>query len=235
MYVEGPGILNDIAAVIEKGQASKSVLDSTFAKLQASIEREFCSERWMRPIFEQVREILDKGSPNFQRAISILDDAKIPQETCTRIIQLAAAQTTDKLVRMQLRCFAYLILIEGVYDNVLRFLYAVHKKKPFSKSNIKSIFDNFAKARIGSALVDGWNPIARNAIAHATFSLDPISEKATFEDRLNHTSVTMSFDEFALLVDKVLHVGIAVSTLLMGRIMVIVAFNEALTVAKSKH
>jgi hypothetical protein len=27
-------------------------------------------------------------------------------------------------------------------------------------------------ANIGSALIDGWNPIIRNAIGHATYSLD---------------------------------------------------------------
>ena len=105
-------------------------------------------------------------------------------------------------------------------------LYALHTKSPSSNADIKSIYENISKtANMADALIDGWNPIVRNSIAHATYSLDANSEMANFEDRKAHISVQLSFTSFSLLVHKVLHVGIAVSDVLIGRIMVFIAFK----------
>ena len=230
-FFDAPNILNNISTVIERGEATEPMLQETFEKLKQSTWREFCDEAWKKPILDQVESILVKGSPSFTSALSILEDAKAPQETCTQIMRLAATQNSN-LVRMHLYCFVYLILIEGVYDQVLRFLYALHTKSPSSNADTKSICENFKRDNMANALIDGWNPIVRNAIAHATYLLDANSEMANFEDRKAHNWVQLPFTDFSLLVHKVLHVGIAVSTVLIARIMVFVAFNEAIKVAK---
>jgi hypothetical protein len=231
-FVEAPNILNNISTVIERGEATEQMLQETLEKLKQSIWREFCDESWKKPILDEVDVILVKGSPSFVSALKILEDAKAPQETCTQIMRLAAIQDNN-LTRMHLYCFAYLILMEGVYDQVLRFLYALHTKSPSSNADVQSICENFKIANMASALIEGWNPIVRNAIAHATYSLDANSGMANFEDRRAHSSVELSFAAFSLLFHKVLHVGIAVSDVLIGRIMVFAAFNEAIKVAKS--
>jgi hypothetical protein len=230
-FVDAPNILNSIATTIERGEANEQMLQTTLAKLKESIWREFCDEPWKKPILEQVDGILMKGSPSFTTALSMLEEAKEPTVTCAHIMRLVATQTSS-LIRMHLYCYIYLVLIEGAYDQVLRFLYAIYTKSPVSNADIRSISDNFKKANMASALIDGWNPAVRNAIAHATYSLDANRDMANFEDRRAHNSVPLSFTDFALLVHKVYHVGIAVSTILISRIMVFVAFNEALKVSK---
>jgi hypothetical protein len=230
-FVDAPKILNSIADTIEKGEADQPMLQSTLAKLKDSIWREFCDESWKKPILEQVDGILVKGSPNFTTALSMLQDAKEPTETCANIMKLVAAQTSS-LIRMHLYCYIYLVLIEGSYDQVLRFLYAIYTQSPSSNADIRSIADNFRRMNIGSALIDGWNPTVRNAIGHATYHLDTVHNTVTFEDRRAHTSVPLSFNDFSLMVHKIYHVGIAVSTILICPIMVFVAFNEVLKVSK---
>lgn len=223
--------MNEIADVIDSGKATEALLKETYVKLQDAVHKEFCDESWKEPILNQVGAILVKGSPNFVQALSLLDSAGKPQETCNLIIRLAANQgaENDKLLRIILRCFVYLICIEGAYDQVLRFLYSVYKKRrPYSKAKIQSIVENFANAKIAGALTDGYNSTVRNAIAHATFSLNASTETAVFTDLTNQT--TLSFQDFILLVDKILHVNIAVSTLLISQIMVGVGFREAIEV-----
>ena len=231
VFVDAPNILNNIATVIERGQATEQIFQQTLEKLKQSIWREFCDESWKRPILDQVDGILAKGSPTFTDALSILEKSVAPTQTCTQIMKLVAMQNSN-LIRMHLYCFTYLVLIEGVYDKVLRFLYALHTQSPSSNADIQSICKNFKAANMASALIDGWNPTVRNAIAHATYSLDANSGMINFEDRIAHSSVQLSFERFSLLVHKVFHVGIAVSTVLVGRIMVFVAFNETTKVMK---
>jgi hypothetical protein len=232
-FVDAPNILNSIATRIERGEANEQVLKTTLAKLRESIWREFCDESWKKPILDQVDGILVKGSPSFATALSMLEETKGPIETCIQIMKLAATQT-NTLIRMHLYCYIYLVLVEGAYDQELRFLYAIYTKSPSSNAEIRSIVDNFKAANIASALIDGWNPTVRNAIGHATYSLDANRDVATFEDRRAHNSVSLSFTDFSLLVHKVLHVGIAVSTILISTIMVFVAFDEALKVLKKR-
>lgn len=225
-FVDSPNILRSIATTLEKGGFNEQLRQTTLVKLRESIWREFCDEPWKKPLLEQVDSILLKGSPNFTAALTLLETGREPVETCTQIMRLVAVQSSS-LVRMHLYSYIYLLLVEGAYDQVLRFLWAVYTKSPSSNADIKSICDNLRRANMGSALVEGWNPTVRNAIAHATYSLDANRDMANFEDKIAHTSVQLSFADLSLLVHKVYHVGIAVSTILIGRTMVFVAFDEA--------
>jgi hypothetical protein len=232
VFVEPPKLLNEIADVIERGEATKSQLDETFVKLQKAVKTDFCDEHWKEELLNEIAAILRRGSPRFLQALNLLNDARVPQDTCTQIIKLAAShdKPDDKLLRMQLRCFVYLIYVEGVYDAVLRFLYAMYRKKARTKATPKSVSDNFKKAKIASRLIEVYSPTIRNAIAHATYVLDTRSEMATFTD-LNDTKI-ISFDELTILVDRILHVGIGVSALVMTYVMVAIVFNEVLKISK---
>jgi hypothetical protein len=157
-FVDAPNILNSIANDIEKGQFDQQRLQMALEKVRESIWREFCDEPWKKPILEEVDAILAKGSPSFTAALSLLEEAKGPTETCTQIMRLVATQTSS-LVRMHLYCYIYLLQVEGAYDQVLRFLYAIFTKAPSSKADVRSISDNFKNANVGTALIDGWNSL----------------------------------------------------------------------------
>jgi hypothetical protein len=232
-FVEPPKILDTISYEIEKGAVTDTLLQATWGKLQKSVENEFCDETWKKPMLHETANILDKGSPSFTQALLILDETRIPLATCLQIIGLANAQS-DILVAMQLRCFAYLICVEGVYDEIMRFLYAIYKKRPPRKSDLKIICENMKIAKIGNAIIGGYHPTVRNAIAHASFVLDTTSQVAEFTDRSGHVE-KMSFDDFALILAKVLCVGVAASTLVLSRIMMVVAFSESLKVIKKNQ
>lgn len=177
-------------------------------------------------------QMQDRTISNLMQAFRTVDETKAPRKTFNQILDQTIPQTVQDvvLIMMQLACFVYLIYTEGVYDNIMRFLYAIYKRRPARASNLKSVCDNLTKAKVGSALIDGYNPTVRNAIAHASFLLDTNSLTATFVDQRSNKCEKMSFDDFWLMVAKVLNVGIAVSTILWGRIIIAVAFNESIEV-----
>jgi hypothetical protein len=221
-------ILNKTAQLVESSAITQTILDDAYAQLQNALQKEFSQGiSWRKDIFDDVDAILRKGSPKFNEAFAILRRTQTAQETFQRILSVATQQKED-LTQMYLLCFLYLILFEGVYDEVIRFLYALHLKLPNSNSKIKDIKDRFNRDRVGQSLFDGWNPTVRNGIAHATFSLDPRTEQAYFEDRQSNKSELLSFDSFRDMAQKIFDVGTATQVLLITKVLVPMNFHEVM-------
>jgi hypothetical protein len=129
-------------------------------------------------------------------------------------------------MRMHLLGYSYLILAEGVYDAVMRFLYALHLKLGIVTTEIKDIVARFTTDKVGLALLDAWNPTVRNAIGHATYFLDAQTQTIQFEDHRAHSTVNLTFDQFRELVAKMSNIGVAVSVLLIIRILIPLNLSE---------
>jgi len=128
---------------------------------------------------------------------------------------------------MHLLCYAYLILMEGVYDGVMRFLYAHHLGLGMANTELKDIKTRFTKDAAGLSLLSVWNATVRNAIGHATYYLDAQTETIRFEDHRSHNPpVTLSFDELRVLVVETSSIGTALAVLLILRVLVPLNFGE---------
>src|SRR5208282_1770264 len=83
------------------------------------------------------------------------------------IVEKLGYTETDLILEVHLYCFIYLIEIEGVYDQNLRFLYAHHKGIENTEAELKDIRTYFLNEGLGKSLFECWDPTVRNAIAHA--------------------------------------------------------------------
>jgi hypothetical protein len=221
-----PRILSGLATDVECGAITREMLDSNYKQLMDSIREGFCEESWHSDILNDVDAIVVKGNPNLRDALHLLDETAQPQSTCTQLMFLGASQQ-DRTLRMHLLCFTYLILVEGVYDMVMRFLYAHHLGIQTTNAAIKDIVARFRQDGVGLSLSGGWNPTVRNAIGHATYFLDGQTETIRFEDRIAHTNANLTFDELRESVGKMLNVGIALSVLLIARVLIPMNLREA--------
>ena len=116
--------------------------------------------------------------------------------------------------------------MEGVYDGVMRFLYAHHLGLGMANTELKDIKTRFTADAMGRSLLGVWNPTVRNAIGHATYHPDPQAETIRFEDRRSHNNASLSFDELRELVVKTSSIGTALAVLLILRVLVPMNFGE---------
>lgn len=220
-----PTIFDQIAGKIQSGQVTREILNDAYKHLVDAVWQEFCEAPWQNDVLNDVDKIIKKGSPNIKDALQILNDTTEPQTTCNQIVFLAASEA-DRTTRMHLLCYTYLILMEGVYDGVMRFLYAHHLGLGTANTELKDIAIRFTTDAVGLSLLNVWNPTVRNAIGHATYYLDARAETVRFEDRRSHKNVTLSFDELRELVVKTSSIGVALSVLLYLRVLVPLNFGE---------
>ena len=224
-FVNPPNILNDVAARIESNLLTARSLNESYERLVAFVWEESSNRPWEADVLNDADAMIKKGLPKIMDALALLRSAVQPQTTCDQIISLASSQQ-NKTLRMHLLCYVYLILVEGVYDEVLRFLYVHHLKLDTTNAEIKDIATRFAHDRVGESLLSGWNPTVRNAIGHATYYFDTEAEMIRFEDHRANKVEPLSFADFVGLVEKVVSVGPAVVVLLMLRVLVPLNFRE---------
>lgn len=231
-FVQPPVLLNIVASKVDTSSITARELDQFYEQLIHSVWAEFTSS-WERDIFNDVDAII---SPTYPQSLSeaialsnkvdgILKETIEPQFTCNEIVRLAASQQ-DRPLLMHLLCFAYLIVMEGVYDQVVRFLYAQHLGLAITNAEVKDIVDRFARDQIGISVIQAWKQTVRNAIGHATYFFELQTEAIRFEDRRHNRVETLSFTAFRELVGKATTVGTALMVVLILRVLVRMNFDE---------
>lgn len=96
----------------------------------------------------------------------------------------------DKNVEFHLYCYTYLIIVEGLFDELARILYFLNVASPGnlpSLNSLKSLTVYTIRRRLGSSFVflKKWDDKKhiRNAIGHATAFYDPEKDEVQFIDR----------------------------------------------------
>lgn len=222
-FTNAAKILEDVANRIELDSLSSQFLEESYKGFEAAILQEYSKEKWELDIFNDVDAIITKGSPAFKDALRLLRNTVEPQTICNTIFQLAKSQQ-DITTHVHLLCYSYLIMIEGVYGNVMRFLYAYHVKKSRVTTKLWKIAEEFVKDGTASSLLIGWNSTIRNAIAHATYYIDYQNNMIKFVDKRKTKNIP--FGEFLELVKKAGGVSPAVVVDLILRILVPLNFAE---------
>jgi len=225
-------ILENVSEKMKSGQIDDRMLGETLTDLQKSFWDEFCGGvGWKKDILDDIAAILKKGSPKLDLAMTILQRTKSPQDTLMRV-SVAAMGQKDALTQLYLLAFLYLVLIEGIYDETMRFLYALHLHLSSSNTGLDEIKKRFIQDKVGLSLFNGWNRTVRNGIAHATFSLDPNTNTAQFDDQITKKTETLTFDGFRTLSQKLFDVPTAVQLLLILQVLAPANFHFALEAAK---
>lgn len=231
-------ILDDVSSLVESGKATRSTLDEAYQELTDAVRKDWRIHLARRKdVLDDVDAILSKHSPSPTTldALKAMLSSDKALHTCTEIIALSnrvADREGDIEVVMHLLCFVYLILLEGAYNSTLRFLYAHYLQLSHTRANIADIRKKFDKDHIGRSLFEGWNRTVRNAIAHATYSLDKGSLMVEFEDQ-DGTKQRLRIPEFQALVRNVYDVNVAVLVLLILRIFVPPILSESLRIGHS--
>jgi len=220
-------ILEQFANVIETRKADERFFNENYPKLETALRKEFTlGANWRPGLFDDADAIIKVGSLALE-TLQIVEPTKVRQENVNRIM-ITAMKETDEVAQIYLLCFVYLLLLEGIYDEFMRFLYALHKKLSTTGADLRSIRTQFSQDGVGGTLFSGWNSTVRNGIAHSTFTVDEASKQLLFEDRISGKKERMSFNDFRELTQKLLDVGTAVLVLLMLRILTPLNYQEAL-------
>jgi len=229
-------ILKSFAKVIEAKAADNKFYDENYPKLETVLRKEFCLDNsWRSTLFEDTDAIIKAASQapeELQIALRLVEPTKVRQEKVNRIM-FVATKETNEVSKMYLLCFVYLLLLQGIYDQFIRFLYALHKKLATEEANLRSIKTQFIQDHVGATLFDGWNRIVRNAIAHSTFTVNETAREILFEDRIAHDKKLMSFSDFEELTWRLFDVGTLVLILLILRVLVPMNYREALKSASN--
>lgn len=100
-------------------------------------------------------------------------------------------------------CYSYLVLVEGVFDEVARILYFL---KTVTPTNIpttqqlknKTVWAVYNEIQPTPAFLENWEEKKhiRNAIGHASFSYDPTKKEARFIDEMAGYDATKSLSQF---------------------------------------
>lgn len=229
-FPETAQILKCFANVIETEEATDKFYDENYPKLEAALRREFALEMsWRSRLFDDTDAIIKTVSlapEKLLMPLRLVELTKIRQENVNKIMSVAMKET-DEVSKIYLLCFVYLLLLQGIYDEFMRFLYVLHGK-PTAKADLYSIHAQFRQDGVGGTLFDGWNRTVRNAIAHSTFTVDDTAKQILFEDRRDKKKERISFSDFEELTLKLFDVGTAVLVLLILRILAPLNYPKAL-------
>jgi hypothetical protein len=239
-FPNAANILDNISSLLESGKATRSDLDEAYQELTDAVRKDFSAMTHSTDILDGVDAILSRPSrialEHSNALMAMLSEKALHK--CNEIIALSnrvADRDGDTALVVHLMCFVYLLLLEGPYDSTLRFLYAYYLQRLDTGANIADIKKKFDEDHIGRSIFDGWNRTVRNAIAHATYSLDKGTRMVEFEDVQGRGKERLTILQFHTLVRRAYDVSTAASVLLTLRIFVphILRDAEELSVSSS--
>ena len=228
-------ILDDISSLVESGKATRSTLDEAYQKLTDAVWKDFLAAAGGKAVLDDIDAILSRPSRTTLDALKAMLSSDKALHTCAEIIALSirvADREANVEVVTHLLCFVYLLLLEGSYRSTLRFLYAHYLGRPYKRTKIVDMKKRFDEDHIGRSLFEVWDRTVRNAIAHATYSLDKSSLTVEFEDQ-GGTKEHLTIPEFITLGLKTYGVVAAVPILLVLRVFVPLILSESLKIGHS--
>jgi hypothetical protein len=194
-------------------------LDSLFDLHQKEFEVNLpVGQSYRKRCFEEIKEIVFKaiGRLGSDYPKVILTNHPLLQRlnsankiTGSIAEELASKRIADKTVVFHLHCYAYLIFVEGIFDELSRVLYFlafadktnVPKLEDLEKMTVWDILTNLKTTFVFLERWDEKNHI-RNAIGHARASYDSTNNQVRFIDADKHGVITwdsndIPFSKFA--------------------------------------
>jgi hypothetical protein len=117
--------------------------------------------------------------------------------------ELAQNKNLGEKGRFYYLCLAYVILVEGVFDEVARILYFLKNETPTNipttqQIMAKTVWDVYREITPTPTFLQNWveKKHVRNSIGHATFSYDDSKKEARFEDEIAGYNSVKTISEF---------------------------------------
>ena len=220
--------------------ASKQISSSTIDDLALNYSKEVVNFRdefssgnaKMAELFHEVRSRMPKHPPNAPLTITdletILAKTSATQQQIAKIVSVFNSGALDTEQKFYGMCLLYVIMVEGVYDEVLRFLLLWYENlrgntilsATLANKNTYTLKSELEASGAKPVLFEFWQPRIRNSIAHARFSYDVKNDKAIFDDVDPHDQTNtfhkeMSYKEFGELETGLLYAMFLVQVLLI--------------------
>jgi hypothetical protein len=188
-------------------------LDDVFDLFQTEFEKLLpVGQDYRKRCFEEIKSIVFKAigrmHPAFAQAILKIHPSLKRLNHGRRITgeiadELSRKQIKDENVLFHLYCFAYLIMVEGIFDELARvlffFLVVENKRIPtpqeLRKMNVWKILREFKPTPV---FLENWpeKKNIRNAIGHATVFYDSLKKEARFIDEIAGYDKILSLNQF---------------------------------------
>lgn len=198
-----------------------SNLPSKFNGILAIFEEEFKNsliegKTYRARVFAEVEEIVvgavNRTYPEFfnktSEILPILDTIRNGRNVIGDIAdEIVTIAKSNRKLMFLLCCYGYLIMVEGIFDEISRALYFFSK---LTKSHVprvtrllnKQVSDIMKDFGTVPVFLENWEEKKhiRNAIAHATTYYDPAKDEVRFVDTLSHYDETKRLHDFMLIV-----------------------------------
>ena len=175
-------------------------LDSVFKVFHIEFEKKIpVGQKYRKDVFEEIADTtlkaiarLGKDYPKALMTIFPLFQALNRGTKITSQIGnfINSNKCGDKNVEFYLYCYTYLIIVEGIFDELARILYFLNIASPSnfpSLNSLERMTVDTIRNQLGSSFVflKKWDDKRhiRNAIGHATAFYDPVKNEVRFIDR----------------------------------------------------
>lgn len=168
-----------------------------FKELEKSLDRDivnlgpYPAKCWVQ-IKQIYSDALNKPiGPLIKPVVPYLDEYIKTMGNLKTIEQVVDDSKLNPLERYYLNCFAYMLIIEGSYQNWIKILYYLFYKTykrnitldKINKDNLRNLINNLIKWGIDDTIFECYEDgHLRNAIAHAHISFDKNTGKMKFQN-----------------------------------------------------
>jgi hypothetical protein len=176
--------------------------------------REGCFDDIARLVLVAIRKIGKDFPTKLSEIYNLFHNMNVGGNTAEKIGDIIRNIKDPKLVerRFYLLCFAYLIMVEGIFDECVRILYFLWvnskgmglKFQEVKEKKVKDINKEFIQSGFFPTFLQNWEEKnhLRNSIGHARFEFHPNNNLMHFIDvnpqdgKMNYNKF-LNFDEFA--------------------------------------
>jgi len=199
-YVETSSRIEKIVRFLEMTKLDTSRFKAELVDVISNFRREFTqNNKFRQECFQQIESIiasalLEQKSGFYNKLLELyplIRSLREPSQNIDTIKKVFLNLDARKFERERFYglCFLYLIVIEGIYDEWMRILYALKMAaeginvslNDVRKKTLWDIRGEFRKVGVSDILFEGWEEKnIRNAIGHARFSYDENTKQMTF-------------------------------------------------------
>lgn len=177
--------------------SSKNIdnLALNYSKEVAKVRDEFSGgNNKMAELFDEIKARMPKLPPHAPLSIAdletILMKTSATQQQISKILSAFNSGSLDAEQKFYGMCLLYVIMVEGLYDEILRFLLRWYENSrgnsipsaTLADKNTHALKRELEASGARPVLFEFWRPRIRNSIAHARFSYDFKNDKGIFDD-----------------------------------------------------
>jgi len=222
-YVETSSRIEKIVRYLETTKLDESRFKNEWINSIGTFRREFTQSVVLKQLvpnvdayFQQIEDIIVtsivKQKAEFYSKLlelyPLIRSLREPSQNIETLKKIFIEERRSERERFYGLCFIYLIVVEGIYDEWMRILYALKMAAEgvnvdlnnVRKKTLWNIREGLRKVGVSDILFEGWeeNNI-RNAIGHARYSYDENTKKMTFVNIKPKTGVvkySLTYNEF---------------------------------------